>query len=144
MLDASHPLISGGCLAFSNRRRLPVVLVRLKMSETLKEAVTFVEQGRKCILTIDFCRLLCCAFEGVHAALYCADIRVGPEVVTDPAFLVTRSLEDFVTWTDSSKIRCFFALLWCLPPPPPSSFSLLSTSCSYSLPSLPALIGDRS
>ena len=27
------------------RRRLPVVLVRLKMCETLKEAVTFVEQG---------------------------------------------------------------------------------------------------
>lgn len=27
------------------RRRLPVVLVRLKFCETLKEAVTFVEQG---------------------------------------------------------------------------------------------------
>jgi hypothetical protein len=26
------------------RRRLPVVMVRLKMSETLKEAVTFIEQ----------------------------------------------------------------------------------------------------
>ena len=29
------------------RRRLPVVLVRLKFAETLKEAITFVEQGRK-------------------------------------------------------------------------------------------------
>lgn len=29
----------------------------------------------------------------------------GPEVVTDPAFHVTRSMEDFVTWVDSSKIR---------------------------------------
>ena len=28
------------------RRRVPVVMVRLKMAETLKEAVTFVEQGR--------------------------------------------------------------------------------------------------
>jgi hypothetical protein len=29
------------------RRRLPVVMVRLKMAETLREAVTFVEQGEK-------------------------------------------------------------------------------------------------
>ena len=60
------------------RRRLPVVLVRMKFCETLKEAVTFVEQGH---------------------------VRVGPTVVTDPAFLVTRSFEDFVTWVDSSKIK---------------------------------------
>ena len=32
-------------------------------------------------------------------------IRVGPETVTDPAFLVTRSMEDFVTWVDTSKIK---------------------------------------
>ena len=60
------------------RRRLPVVIVRLKMAQTLREAVTFVEQGH---------------------------VRVGPDVVTDPAFLVTRPLEDFITWTDSSKIK---------------------------------------
>jgi U3 small nucleolar ribonucleoprotein protein IMP3 len=60
------------------RRRLPVVLVRNKYCETLKEAITFVEQGH---------------------------IRIGPEVVTDPAFLVTRTMEDFITWVDSSKIR---------------------------------------
>jgi U3 small nucleolar ribonucleoprotein protein IMP3 len=60
------------------RRRLPVVMVRLKMAETLREAVTFVEQGH---------------------------VRVGPETVTDPAFLVTRNYEDFVTWVDTSKIR---------------------------------------
>jgi U3 small nucleolar ribonucleoprotein protein IMP3 len=60
------------------RRRLPVVMVKLKMCETLKEAVTFIEQGH---------------------------VRVGPEVVTDPAFLVTRALQDFVTWVDSSKIK---------------------------------------
>ncbi len=53
-------------------------MVRLKMSENLREAITFIEQGQ---------------------------IRVGPEIVTDPAFLVTRNLEDFVTWTNSSKIR---------------------------------------
>jgi len=60
------------------RRRLSTVLVRLKYAETLKEAVTFVEQGH---------------------------IRVGPETVTDPAFLVTRPHEDFVTWVDNSKIK---------------------------------------
>ncbi len=32
-------------------------------------------------------------------------MRVGPEAVLDPAFLVTRPMEDFVTWVDTSKIR---------------------------------------
>jgi U3 small nucleolar ribonucleoprotein protein IMP3 len=52
--------------------------VRVKMAETIKEAATFVEQGH---------------------------VRVGPTVVTDPAYLVTRAMEDFVTWVDSSKIK---------------------------------------
>nr|KJB53742.1 hypothetical protein B456_009G003100 [Gossypium raimondii] len=60
------------------RRRLSTVLVHLKFAEHLKEAVTYVEQGH---------------------------IRVGPETVTDPAFLVTRNMEDFITWVDTSKIR---------------------------------------
>jgi U3 small nucleolar ribonucleoprotein protein IMP3 len=60
------------------RRRLPVVLVRTKMCETIREATQFVQQGH---------------------------VRVGPEVVTDPAFFVSRSMEDFVTWVDSSKIK---------------------------------------
>jgi U3 small nucleolar ribonucleoprotein protein IMP3 len=60
------------------RRRLPVALVRLRMSETLKQAVTLIEQGQ---------------------------VRVGPETVTDPAFLVTRTMEDFVTWVDSSRTK---------------------------------------
>jgi U3 small nucleolar ribonucleoprotein protein IMP3 len=60
------------------RRRLPVVMMRLKMAETMKVAVIFCEQGQ---------------------------VRVGPQVVTDPAFLVTKSMEDYVTWVDSSKVR---------------------------------------
>ncbi|KAJ3100863.1 Small subunit (SSU) processome component, partial [Phlyctochytrium bullatum] len=44
------------------RRRLPIVMVRLKMAETVKTAVTYVEQGH---------------------------VRVGPDTITDPAFLVT-------------------------------------------------------
>ena len=36
--------------------------------------------------------------EGVH-------LRVGPQMILDPAFLVSRNMEDFVTWVDTSKIR---------------------------------------
>ena len=32
-------------------------------------------------------------------------VRVGTDTVTDPAFLVTRAMEDFVTWVDTSKIK---------------------------------------
>jgi U3 small nucleolar ribonucleoprotein protein IMP3 len=32
-------------------------------------------------------------------------VRVGVELVTDPAFLVTRPLSDLITWTNASKIR---------------------------------------
>ena len=53
-------------------------MVRLKMAETVKEAVTMVEQGH---------------------------IRVGPDTVTDPAFLVNRTMEDFVTWIDNSAYK---------------------------------------
>ena len=60
------------------RRRLPVVLARLKFAETLKEAATLIEQGH---------------------------IRVGPETVTDPAYIVTRQMEDYLTWVDTSKIK---------------------------------------
>lgn len=48
------------------------------MSEIIKNATDLIEQGH---------------------------VRVGTEVVKDPAFLVSRTLEDFVTWVDSSKIR---------------------------------------
>ena len=34
-----------------------------------------------------------------------AQVRVGPEVITDPAYLVTRNMEDFITWVDTSKIK---------------------------------------
>ena len=58
--------------------QLPVVLVRLKFAETMKEAVSLIEQGH---------------------------VRVGPHPVTDPAYLVSRSMEDFVTWVTGSKIK---------------------------------------
>ncbi|RQM27864.1 hypothetical protein B5M09_007012 [Aphanomyces astaci] len=73
LLKAEELNVSSFC-----RRRLPVVMVRLKMSENIKEATTFVEQGH---------------------------VRVGPNTVTDPSFMITRPFEDFVTWVDSSKIK---------------------------------------
>lgn len=48
------------------------------MSEYIKNATDLIEQGH---------------------------VRVGTDVIKDPAFLVSRTLEDFVTWVDSSKIR---------------------------------------
>ncbi|KAL9103300.1 MAG: hypothetical protein Q9163_001642 [Psora crenata] len=60
------------------RRRLGVVMTRLRMAETVQAAVKFVEQGH---------------------------VRVGTEVITDPAFLVNRNMEDYVTWIDSSKVK---------------------------------------
>ncbi|EEP75978.1 U3 small nucleolar ribonucleoprotein protein IMP3 [Uncinocarpus reesii 1704] len=60
------------------RRRLGVLMSRNGMVESVSAAVKFIEQGH---------------------------VRVGTEVVTDPAFLVTRNLEDYVTWVDSSKIK---------------------------------------
>jgi U3 small nucleolar ribonucleoprotein protein IMP3 len=60
------------------RRRIAVVMARLKMCETVSAGVKMVEQGH---------------------------VRVGPEVITDAAYLVPRHLEDFVTWVDSSKIK---------------------------------------
>ncbi|KAK0752341.1 hypothetical protein B0T18DRAFT_319867 [Schizothecium vesticola] len=60
------------------RRRLPVVMTRLRMAETVQAATKMIEQGH---------------------------VRVGTEEVLDPAFLVTRSMEDFVTWAVGSKIK---------------------------------------
>ena len=60
------------------RRRLPVLMVRAKMSESVRTATQLVEQGH---------------------------VRVGPDVVKDPAFLVPRAMEDFVTWVDGSAVR---------------------------------------
>jgi len=59
------------------RRRLPVFIINSGMfNGKLEQAVKYVEHGH---------------------------VRVGPHTVRDPAFLVTRGHEDFITWND--KIR---------------------------------------
>ncbi|KAI8326434.1 hypothetical protein GQ54DRAFT_294707 [Martensiomyces pterosporus] len=60
------------------RRRLPVVMCKLNMAQYVSEAARLIEQGH---------------------------VRVGPDTVTDPAFLVTRNMEDFITWVDTSSIK---------------------------------------
>ncbi|KAK1216483.1 U3 small nucleolar ribonucleoprotein imp3 [Marasmius sp. AFHP31] len=60
------------------RRRLAVFMVMTKMAETVSAAAKFIEQGH---------------------------VRVGPDTITDPAYLVTRRMEDFVTWVDTSKLK---------------------------------------
>jgi len=80
LIDTASSLVKVEALPASSfcRRRLPVVMVRLHMAETLKEAVQLIEQGQ---------------------------VRVGPECIMDPAFLVTRTMEDFVSWVDTGHIR---------------------------------------
>ncbi|PAV67183.1 hypothetical protein WR25_25019 [Diploscapter pachys] len=67
--------VSGSSFA---RRRLPVVMKFIGMVDSVRTANQFVEQGH---------------------------VRVGPKLVTDPAFMVTRPQEDTVTWTNASKIK---------------------------------------
>lgn len=60
------------------RRRLPVIMVKLRMSQSIKLATQLIEQGH---------------------------VRVGSELILDPAYFVSRTMEDFVTWKSTSKIR---------------------------------------
>uniref|UniRef100_A0A914RCQ8 Ribosomal protein S4 n=1 Tax=Panagrolaimus davidi TaxID=227884 RepID=A0A914RCQ8_9BILA len=60
------------------RRRLASILVHENMCKDIGQAAQFIEQGH---------------------------VRIGAELITDPAFLVTRTMSDLVTWTNASKIR---------------------------------------
>ena len=53
-------------------------MTRLRMAETVQAATKMIEQSQ---------------------------VRVGTDTITDPSYLVTRSTEDFVTWTVGSKIK---------------------------------------
>lgn len=70
-----------------------------RVSFTLATAVapSFVSMYLQCPPSCDLDFAACYDLQG--------HVRVGPETVLDPAFLVTRPMEDFVTWVDTSKIR---------------------------------------
>jgi U3 small nucleolar ribonucleoprotein protein IMP3 len=53
------------------RRRLIVIIVQLHFAKTLKDANNLVTQGH---------------------------IRVGPTIVTDPDTLVTKNMQNFISW----------------------------------------------
>ncbi|KAI5169986.1 U3 small nucleolar ribonucleoprotein IMP3 [Pancytospora epiphaga] len=60
------------------QRRIPSIMVSKGLVQGYKEADTFVQQGH---------------------------IRMGNRLISDTSTLVSKAMEDFVTWTDSSKIR---------------------------------------
>jgi len=60
------------------RRRLSTILVKHRYCETIKEANRYIIHGH---------------------------IRVGTDIVKDPGFLVTRRMEDFIHWVDTSKMK---------------------------------------
>jgi U3 small nucleolar ribonucleoprotein protein IMP3 len=59
-------------------RRLPMVMVKRKMIKTFMHADEFVQHGH---------------------------VRVGIKTVNDTSILISRGMEEYVTWVDSSKIK---------------------------------------
>ena len=60
------------------RRRLSVILFRNKYCESIKEGITYIEQGQ---------------------------VQLGTEVVYNPEMLITRTMEDHISWVANSKIK---------------------------------------
>lgn len=60
------------------RRRIATVFVMQKFCQEMKQAVMYIEQGH---------------------------VRVGPDVITDPAFHVTRQMQDHLGWSRGSAIK---------------------------------------
>jgi len=60
------------------RRRLPWVMVKLRMAQGLKMATQYIQQGH---------------------------VRIGPDICLDESRIVSREHEDLVTWCHKSKIR---------------------------------------
>lgn len=77
------------------RRRLPVVMCMLKMAQTVS-AVS--------LSTLSHSLTLSHSFQATRF-IEQGHVRVGPHTITDPAFLVTRHMQDFVTWVDASKLK---------------------------------------
>ncbi|AFN83069.1 U3 small nucleolar ribonucleoprotein [Encephalitozoon romaleae SJ-2008] len=59
-------------------RRLPMVMKRIRMVPNFKDATRFVEHGH---------------------------VRLGSKVIYDPSTIISKAMEDFVSWVDESKIK---------------------------------------
>merc|ERR1712150_353491 len=71
-------VVKGMSVSAIARRRLPVVLVKMNMAQNVSMADNLVKHGH---------------------------VRLGPELISDPATVVTRRMEDYVTWRDNSAVR---------------------------------------
>lgn len=60
------------------KRRLSYIMIRNKMVQHTQAAITFIEQGH---------------------------VRIGPKVTKKADTIVTRGMEDYVKWTDESKVK---------------------------------------
>uniref|UniRef100_A0A7S1A7T5 Ribosomal protein S4/S9 N-terminal domain-containing protein n=1 Tax=Noctiluca scintillans TaxID=2966 RepID=A0A7S1A7T5_NOCSC len=60
------------------RRRLPIVMTRHKFAPSHEDSIRMIRQGH---------------------------VRIGPDLVTNPALHVTRDMEDHITWSEGSKIK---------------------------------------
>ena len=87
------------------RRRLAVIMARTGMVENVK-TVCFPLLS-SCFVALVGAICICARANLFQAVTFIEQghVRVGSEVVTDPAYLVTRNMEDFVTWVDNSKIK---------------------------------------
>jgi U3 small nucleolar ribonucleoprotein protein IMP3 len=63
------------------RRRLPVIMTRLRMSDHVQAAVDLIEQGKSNSRNLE---------EERELTIGAGHVRVGTSVITDPAYLVTR------------------------------------------------------
>lgn len=59
-------------------RRLPMLMKKSKMMENFLDAQRFIEHGH---------------------------VRLGHKVITDPNIIISRAMEDFINWVDTSKIK---------------------------------------
>ncbi|KAI5191051.1 U3 small nucleolar ribonucleoprotein IMP3 [Nematocida sp. AWRm77] len=60
------------------KRRLASVMVDMKMVPDIQTGTTFVKHGH---------------------------VKVGTQIATDPGLILSRAMEDFVTWRDGSKVK---------------------------------------
>lgn len=59
-------------------RRLPMIMKKMKMVQTFTHADEFVQHGH---------------------------VRVGTKTINDPSVIISKAMEEYITWVDSSKIK---------------------------------------
>ncbi|GAB67972.1 U3 small nucleolar ribonucleoprotein protein IMP3 [Plasmodium cynomolgi strain B] len=77
LLDKLYDMGVINCKSSLAERRLAVILFRQKFVQTIQLAITYIQHG---------------------------NVRVGNNVINNPAFHINRNLEDHIKWADGSKI----------------------------------------